>query len=306
MSTPMTPPLQPSRALLNVTLGALLLGGFAAAILFGILSQQCFTFFRIFTREGPVMKFSVVVLWATATAHLGLAIYSDYTVTITEIGLLSGRAPATIAAIVATTGFADVIVRVWFMHRLWILGEKRPILQVLPIACNMTILGGTAYFSVAMARTGSLDFSPKLTHVFVALIALAVAMDFYIAIGICFFLWRQRSKITYRRTRDIVTTIMIYTVNTGLITGFAWAICLITHLTMPNNYISLGIYASLSDLYTICLLASLNAREVLRAEDARGESTAPMSSFRIAMPSRSADSTPDRTPARQIESKYDV
>lgn len=267
----------PSQAVLNLTLGAFLLGAVASAILFGIFCQQCFTFLKMFSDESKTLKYSVWVLWSFGMANLALGLYTIYTVLVTEVGTLSVKIPNTLAGSVIITVVSDLIVRSWFMYRIWILSERRWALLVLPTAWNVAALGVGLALSIRLMELDTTPYPASLNQLLVTDIAFIIATDFYVAATICYFLRRHGSCVSLR-TRSIVNTLMVYAINTGLVTSLGWLICLITHIVLPNSLIMNGIYLSLSNLYSICLLASLNARDWFR-ETARQPVTLQLTSF---------------------------
>ncbi|EKM52291.1 uncharacterized protein PHACADRAFT_186469 [Phanerochaete carnosa HHB-10118-sp] len=131
----------PSQTSLNVTLGALLLGGFASAVLFGIFCQQCLTFLQRFTKEGAVLKYSVRTVagsWLDASGlnHIpGLhvsrhgrfliidisspsnhaSLYVGLLQTISRCTLNFVEPNRTAAGIILVTGVGDVLVRSHFL-----------------------------------------------------------------------------------------------------------------------------------------------------------------------------------------------
>ncbi|GJE86386.1 hypothetical protein PsYK624_024660 [Phanerochaete sordida] len=293
-------PLLP-HSFLNLTLGPLLLGCFACAIFFGILSLQCVTYFGKFPKDGLPLKSSIAILWVNAAVHLAFEIHAAYTILVLDYVILFTRTPWTVAGVVTSSAVADAIVRSWFLNRLWILSGRRWPLQIVPIATSVAEFACTIYTSAEIAKMGTLSFTPKLTRVFVASLALVITCDLYTAIGICFFLWCQRRRATYRKTRNIVTTIMIYTVNTGLITVAAWSLSLITHLAIPGQeYVALGPYVAIGHLYTVCLLAHLNARGSFR-KDMSDQGAVQMASFRCASDTRPSDLAVDKAKRQHVE-----
>lgn len=262
----MSPPLSPDHPFLNLTLGALLVGCFAAVLLFGVFCQQCFTFFHRCTKdETPrALKCSVAVIWMLGCTKMFMMMY---TLIIMNIGA-SLQLPVTTTSCIATAATADTIVRGLYMYRLWILSEKRWGLQVVPITLSLGIAGLITYLCIELQRTETLNFPPILHLVYLTDLVVTIFTDSYVAVGICIFVWRLRTNALSLTTRYLLSTVLKYTINTGLITCVGWLVCLITHVTMPDDYVSFGVFITMSDLYNVCLLASLNAREWLRTTHA--------------------------------------
>ncbi|KAF4622248.1 hypothetical protein D9613_009607 [Agrocybe pediades] len=95
--------------------------------------------------------------------------------------------------------------------------------------------------------------------------AAAVASDSLVAISLCSLLFWSRTGI--KRTDSILTILMAFTINTGLLTSICAMACLITYAIWPQRFIFMGLYFALSKLYVNSLLASLNARRSLRNWD---------------------------------------
>ncbi|KAL0954048.1 hypothetical protein HGRIS_005200 [Hohenbuehelia grisea] len=110
-------------------------------------------------------------------------------------------------------------------------------------------------------------------------LGLGAACDVGIAASMCFLLHRSRSGL--KATDNIVTTLMVYTVNTGLLTSI-WAIAdIICFVAMPLNFVNIGINFVVGKLYANSLMASLNSRQTLRSMAATGTTTGTPSIFRL-------------------------
>ncbi|KIP12265.1 hypothetical protein PHLGIDRAFT_328316 [Phlebiopsis gigantea 11061_1 CR5-6] len=62
----------------------------------------------------------------------------------------------------------------------------------------------------------------------------------------------------------MINTLLIYIVNTGLLTSIVAVAAVVTSIVMPNNFIFVSIYFVISELYSNSMLTSLNARQRLR------------------------------------------
>lgn len=88
-----------------------------------------------------------------------------------------------------------------------------------------------------------------------------LSADVYVAVVLCYYLWRSRTGVG--KTDSLIVTLILYTVNTGLLTALDASAGLITYAAMPNNFIFIAFYLNLSKLFVNSYLASLNAREGL-------------------------------------------
>jgi len=90
----------------------------------------------------------------------------------------------------------------------------------------------------------------------------SLAADLSVTVGLLVVLFRSRTAI--RRTNSLIRTLMMYTVNTGLIVTIDGGLSILTYGLMPHNFVFLFFYLLLSKLYLNSYLATLNAREDLR------------------------------------------
>lgn len=91
----------------------------------------------------------------------------------------------------------------------------------------------------------------------------SVVADFCIAATLCFYLFRSHSEY-FEGTNRILNALCKYTINTGIIATI-WALCcLIANVLLPNSYVELTFYLSLSKVYVNAFLGSLIVRDSLR------------------------------------------
>ncbi|KAH8111961.1 hypothetical protein DFH11DRAFT_1611039 [Phellopilus nigrolimitatus] len=91
------------------------------------------------------------------------------------------------------------------------------------------------------------DFISRLRWVFTAGLALGVICDVLITASLCFWLYRSRRET--HRSNKTLDKIIIYTV-----------------VTMPGNLVFLAVHIIISKLFINAFLASLNARNSIRAQ----------------------------------------
>ncbi|GJE99932.1 hypothetical protein PsYK624_162080 [Phanerochaete sordida] len=262
MDSPLAP-LVPPASVLNETLGALLLGGFARILLYGVFCQQCFTFFRRFSREGAMLKYSIWALLFLSSLHIAFTIHPVYILLVSSVGkiLVPGQVPWSVAASTIVTMASDLIVRSWFMYRVWILSDRCLALIVPPLVCQLFIVAVAARVIIL----GTLYQPQNISDLFLTILAVIVVTDFYVAVCVCWFMYR-RGQNASSRTRSLLKTLTVYIINSGLVTSAFWLVCMITHATMPRNFVFLAFLSPVTGLYENCLLASLNARDWFRHE----------------------------------------
>ncbi|KAF8889446.1 hypothetical protein CPB84DRAFT_1849393 [Gymnopilus junonius] len=258
---------------LDGTLGAAFLGCLAAAILYGVTSVQTFLYFQGHSsQDGLFFKIAIFGLWAVDTIHIAFTAHGMYYYLVTSFGMFEVLLAPTwsLLAGVYLTNISDIIVRCFFAMRVYLLcGRSRPILRVfLPmviiVLALIVFINGNAFASKGFV----LKTFAKLNDVSFFLytsFAAAVVADTLVALSLCTLLFNSRTGI--KRTDSVVTVIMAFIINTGLLTSVCAMGCLVTYAIWPTKFIFIGLYFALSKLYVNSLLASLNARASLRIRD---------------------------------------
>ncbi|KAJ3517474.1 hypothetical protein NLJ89_g472 [Agrocybe chaxingu] len=68
------------------TFGAIEVGSFGAAFLFGIVTLQCYAYFSQYPGDSKVIRFMVPILWALECTHTALILWEVYRLTIIFYG----------------------------------------------------------------------------------------------------------------------------------------------------------------------------------------------------------------------------
>ncbi|KAK7680559.1 hypothetical protein QCA50_016341 [Cerrena zonata] len=182
------------------------------------------------------------------------------------------RIPWTIPAGIIVTPLSDTIVRTFFTYRVWIMSRRNIWLTGTIILGVVAMFGIGFGFGIKAFSLPTFEQFAELAWLLYLGLALVVVVDAFIAISLCIYLWQSRTGFSMR-TDSLVALLMVYTVNTGLLTSIFSLACFITYAAMPKNYIFLALYFPLSKLYINALLATLNARDSLKREVQRPTSS---------------------------------
>ncbi|GJE93656.1 hypothetical protein PsYK624_098160 [Phanerochaete sordida] len=249
------------------TLGAAIIGAFAAAILYGMTLLQSFVFFQSNPKASRLNKYTKVtvwLLWATNTLHMALIIHPVYWYTVLHYTDPFALVDIvwSIAAGVVITNINDMLVRSWFIYRVWILSRKSPYFTVPLVICAVLLFGITFSTGVKACQSRTLLHFSEIKWLVELDFSLLFIVDFLIAGTLCFLLAQYRNLHLSHETESYLNILMIYTIHTGLLTSVLSFACLITYVTMPDNYIFIAIFFPLASLYANSLLASFNMPDV--------------------------------------------
>ncbi|KAF8994490.1 hypothetical protein BDQ17DRAFT_1366874 [Cyathus striatus] len=244
------------------TLGAVFLGLIGAAFLFGISTLQVCWYYHSYPQDLWMHKFSVGVLWTLDALHLSVITHAVYTYAVRGFGDLAGL--ETIIWSIKLQVLLNVIV-VLMVHslyaiRVWRLGGYHR--GFLGYLVAFTVAGGSVIGIVVACRIFSLDSYNNLDHIswlIIAAFATATSIDFMIATAMCYYLRKSQGSITRLHSR--ISTVMQYTLSTGLLTSACSLAAIFTYILLPNTSVFIGIEFLLTKLYVVSFFTMLNARK---------------------------------------------
>ncbi|KAH8103351.1 hypothetical protein BXZ70DRAFT_925185 [Cristinia sonorae] len=248
---------------LRSALGPLLVGGLFSTVLYGITCAQTFVFYQNSITDRWPLKLTVAILWIIDTfdVFLNCHILYHYLVTHFLDPFALVNPVWSMLLHVTVTGVSNFIVRGAFTRRVWQLSSKNWFLcAFITLASLMELVLCIIITAKAFGKT-FMSLS-ALAPLFYADFAAVLAADMTVSLSLCFFLHMSRTGI--KKTESLINILILYTINTGLLTAVDASAGLIMFAVMPDKLIYVTFYLQLSKLYVNAYLATLNARETLR------------------------------------------
>ncbi|KAJ7263496.1 hypothetical protein C8J57DRAFT_1470787 [Mycena rebaudengoi] len=218
---------------INTTLGAYQIGVLISYALLGVTTSQTYIYYTRFPEDSLKLKALVVFVWICEVAHALCIGHTLYQYTISDYGhqeRLSGplpHSPPQSCSFPASSPHARLL------HR--------------------SITGG-----FAGKLRGALGLAlPTMWSI-------GAVNDLLTTATLVVYLYGQRTR-AQRRTVLLVDKIIVWSIETGMITTASAIATLACFISMPKNMIWLAVFIIASRLYSNSLLASLNSRETLRA-----------------------------------------
>ncbi|KAK0457007.1 uncharacterized protein EV420DRAFT_1644163 [Desarmillaria tabescens] len=275
--------------LLGATFGVILVGAILSAMLFGVSNLQSLWYFKQYPNDWWFYRVAVAVIWILDTLDVAISTHALYFLLVETrivgrfltmdqleiiwsckvcIVIVTLRLVVNFSSTVAYSSwnFFKVAVQVVYAVRLWKVGQHFhkivPWLVVLITACN----AGTGIYLVhGTYEISGFSEVPTIRTPIIVLFSTSTAVDFIIAIAMCYYLNRSRAASMFPKSHhcdagcadaaDLIS---------GLVTSMCSTAVLITFLVWPNTLIFIGIDFMLPRLFINSLLAMLNARKELR------------------------------------------
>ncbi|KAE9393103.1 hypothetical protein BT96DRAFT_999734 [Gymnopus androsaceus JB14] len=236
---------------LTESLNGLYAGSYLAGVFYGLTTHQTFVYFRRSGNDLLSTRLLVLVLWILDTLHAVLAAVALHKLTeesiVNPLSILINKVPC-LPKILLLSNLET--------NKNWILTA----IPVFPVIC--ALVAGLYCTSKTVSESG-LQALNLIGELDATLISICVA-DSILAGFLCVLLWNSRSGI--KRTNSVISTLILYTVTTGLLTSVVAIATLIIMLTMKETFAYAGAFYMLSKLYFSSLLATLNRREKIRTQ----------------------------------------
>ncbi|KAH8109883.1 hypothetical protein DFH11DRAFT_893550 [Phellopilus nigrolimitatus] len=245
---------------LDNTMGALYLAVVLSMALWGVGCVQLYYYFNMYPEDKRWIKTLVITVWVFDSVHQGLIIHSGYTYLITNYGnpLFLTHLVKSLVVMVLMSGIICLLVQSLLVYRVWKLSHQNIfVVSFLMLLVLGEFISAILYFAKA-AVLASFDELRAIFNESRSINILGAASDIMIAFTLIFLL--QRSRTGFSRSETIINRLILFTINTGLLTSLCALMSLIFISLYPNAFIYITFFVCVSKLYSNTLYATLNAR----------------------------------------------
>ncbi|KAL5483639.1 hypothetical protein ACEPAI_8871 [Sanghuangporus weigelae] len=262
-STPATGKSGTGGASYDNTLGAILIGGFVSIFLYGVTCLQVFIYYQRYPRDKRTVKNFVYLIWAIDSFDAALTVQICYYYLVSNYANpLAISSPLwSLKLHVLITSVSDFIVRSLFVRRIYTLSHGNKLIAVGILVLSVIDLVVGIIITVRAFGIPTFAGLTAVDKLFYLNFATNIAADMTVAFILSYYLWIN--KTGSRSTDSLVVKLIIYTVNTGVITAIDALLGLICYIAMPTTFVFIAFYLNLSKFYVNSYLASLNVRKTL-------------------------------------------
>lgn len=249
---------------LDLSIGIVEVGILFSSVLYGIATVQAFLYTERNFKDPLYLKTMVGLVWVFETMHTIFIWVLLYGLTVTNYGNSSAinDTPWSLAAALPLTSLLGSIVQVFFANRVRVLSGRLiiPIIAwcgaVLRIGFGITL--GVVFINSHSIPNFFANFQWLVTTQFV----LSAAVDVLNTVSLCFYLLRRRTD--FKSTQRMVDKLVMYTIETGLITSMCAVAIVILSLVIPHTMVDIAIFMFYPKLFSNSFFTALNARTALR------------------------------------------
>lgn len=248
---------------LDNTLGCVFIGVLIAMSLWGASTVQTYYYFNRYPKDELWLKSLVLVVWILDTIHQGMITHTAYTYLITEYGNVAylDVIVKTLLYEVIVSGILVFLVQSFFVLRIYKLSHNNIYVVVFLELLVIGELVVSLIYTDKGLKLGTYSKLVQIANLSRAINALAAVSDVAIAVSLIFLL--QRSRTGFRRSDTVINRLILFSLNTGLLTSIDALLSLITITVLPNTFVYILFFVTISRLYTNSLLATLNNRKSL-------------------------------------------
>ncbi|KAF9247140.1 hypothetical protein BU15DRAFT_69979 [Melanogaster broomeanus] len=256
---------------LDNTFGAFLIGLVVSAVLYGVTCVQTYYYYTHYPKDPWYIKLLVGAALVSDTCHQALITHSAYTYLVTDFGNLVGITKLVWSLIVEVlfNGFTAFMVQSFLAMRVYRLSNKS---YLATSSVMVLVIGEFVLLLIYVGKALPMDTFVELAELKVlsmSINAVAAAGDVLIAIFLCVLL--QKSRTGFRKSDTMINKLILFSMNTGLLTSICAVASLVSISVWPNTFIYIMFYFCLGRLYCNSLLATLNARKGLRGDSQNDE-----------------------------------
>ncbi|KAJ6572205.1 hypothetical protein B0H19DRAFT_679886 [Mycena capillaripes] len=251
----------------NTTIGAFQIGALVSYVLFGVTTTQTYIYYSRFPEDSRKLKALVGFVWLcelAQTLYIGHVLYmytiSDYA----QPERLLGVVPKSLETTIVFSAQVAACVQGFFSFRIYRLSNKLCIPVDIWVLVLSRLVVAIMLFVFGLETKSVLGYVLQWQWLVTLLWSVSTANDLAITVTLVVLLHNRRADV-HTRTAALVDKLIMWTVETGILTS-AWGIMIpICFTTMKTNFIWIGLYFVSPRLFSNSLLASLNSRATLRA-----------------------------------------
>lgn len=254
------------------TFGAAFVGVIVAAVLHGVSCAQAWYYFT-HQNDKWLVKTLVSFVMLFDTIHQVLISHTVYTYLVSNYNNQEQLKYLVWSVLVEVlfNGFTAFLVQSFLARRVWQLSGRNIWLTGLVAFLVLSEFGCVLAFAALSLRFTTYEQLGTLKELSITVNALGAAGDVVIAFALCVLL--HRSRTGFQRSDSMINKLIIFAVNTGVLTSLCAIASLISIAVAPDTFLYIAFFFCLGRLYSNSLLATLNARKMIRAASGGIQST---------------------------------
>ncbi|KAJ8093605.1 hypothetical protein PM082_020464 [Marasmius tenuissimus] len=248
-------------------IGALEIGIVSSTFLFGVTTAQTYLYYQLFPHDPKWLKYVVGITWLLELGHSISALHALYAYTVLNFGnndVPDMKVPLSIALNLIISEVVFVLVQGYYTTRIYQFSQTWYIAALCIALLGIRFIGTAAATVAAVMMTSLPQFTNDWGWDLICILSVGAFTDLAIPCVLVYYLARSRSS-AHDATLAIVDKLIIWTIETGLLTGLFAVLILIFFKALPGSFAWMSVYMNLPKMFSNSFLANLNGRIKLRA-----------------------------------------
>ncbi|KAL1939396.1 hypothetical protein VTO73DRAFT_9952 [Trametes versicolor] len=258
---------------LNDSFGALFIGMCICILLYGLTLYQTYRYFRLYPQDQKWLKIMVIVILVAETLHTIMTIHTCYyqlvmnyfnpSSLLNDTWSLKFLAPVSAVAMCLCQGF--------YIRRVYMITSRYKVLVAIAVVLLLAEFAFMIYLIVVVFIEREVKDFSKFTWIVSATYGCAVSLDSIVTGVLIAVLLKSRTG--FKSTDSLIQTLIVYSINSGLVKSISGILSFIFALVISGNmiYVAMGVVAT--ELYANSVLAVLNTRRSLSESSLDGFTT---------------------------------
>jgi len=149
------------------------------------------------------------------------------------------------------------IVKICFAMRVWKFSRGNYLVTGLIIGMVIAQFATAIFYTIKTFQL-QVDQAGQIRYIGSVALSLGMVTDVFTAASLSYFLHKMRTG--FKRSDTLINRLIIYSVNTGMLTSVFSAAVLATYNIMPTNFVYISLYFILCKLFANSCVATLNTR----------------------------------------------
>jgi len=242
------------------TIGALVFGWGISNIVFGMLCIQVWRYYQRYPNDHWSYKVLVFALWALEALHQAFIGHTTWYYVVENFGDIFVYLKPPIWSLCAQTVLGSLvgsIVKICFAMRVWKFSRGNYLVTGLIIGMVIAQFATAIFYTIKTFQL-QVDQAGQIRYIGSVALSLGMVTDVFTAASLSYFLHKMRTG--FKRSDTLINRLIIYSVNTGMLTSVFSAAVLATYNIMPTNFVYISLYFILCKLFANSCVATLNTR----------------------------------------------
>ncbi|KIK58644.1 hypothetical protein GYMLUDRAFT_45236 [Collybiopsis luxurians FD-317 M1] len=256
------------------TLGAYFIGSLISGALFGLFTCQVYIYHKSFPEERKWIKYGLVNgMWLIEFGHTICTSHVVYFYAVTHFGdaeALFVSIPISLPVSLLFHSMVTGLAQSYYSYRILRFGNHHR--YIIPVICLIItffiLLGDIAVAAmeaeIYMGKDTIKTYFSKMEWLVVTPLVLRTVVDLLTAATMVYYLRLGRNESAYKNTAAVLDKLILWTIETGVLTSMVGSLLLIFYLTNRSNYIWVAFEMILPKVFSNAMLANLNSRVGLR------------------------------------------